>query len=153
MSETPIGYGGLWIRVQTRFGPRQTEWLMAAITLGWGAVLLLPVESMSTSAWDIMKSLLPEFMWGLIFFILGMARLIGLVINGSRREITPWIRVVSAGIGFLLWIGISTGFALSGVISTWLATYPLYAVAEIANIIRAGNDVGENINGNARKRT
>lgn len=146
------GYPALWIRIQHRFGPRQTEWLMAAITLGWGAVLLLPIESMSTDAWAVMRSILPEFWWGMVFFLLGMARLIGLIINGSRKKITPWIRVVSAGIGFLLWVGISTGFALSGVISTWLATYPLYAVAEIANIIRAGNDVGENINGRAIKR-
>lgn len=147
----PQGYPALWVRVQHRFGPRQMEWFMALIMFGWGAVLLLPIESMESNAWIFFKAVFPEFFWGSLFFLIGLFRLVGLVINGSRREITPWIRVVSAGVGFIVWVGVLTGFAFSGVaISIWTINYSVFSIAEIVNIIRAGRDVGEIDGGSGR---
>lgn len=45
----------------------------------------------------------------------GLLRLVGLVINGGRKNVTPWIR---ACVGFLIFGGINYCFASSGVIST-----------------------------------
>jgi len=133
----------LYVRIQHRFGPRQMEWFMATITSLWGAVLLLPIDTFGGRAWVVFSALAPEPVWGAIMFMLGVARIGGLVVNGARADVTPWIRVVSAGLGFLIWIGISFGFLLTGVISTWLAVYPTFAVAELVNIYRAAHDAGE----------
>jgi hypothetical protein len=42
-----------------------------------------------------------------------------------------------------VWTGISYSFAQSGVISTWIAIYPIIACVELINIYRAAHDVGE----------
>jgi hypothetical protein len=65
------------------------------------------------------------------------------VINGAKKDVTPQIRQISAGIGCLIWSGISYGFASSDVVSLWLAVYPLFAVGELVNIHRAARDQGE----------
>lgn len=135
---------GLWIRIQHRFGPRMTEWMLAAITAGWGAVLLLPAQTFDQPTWAGFRAVFgSEWTLGAVMFLLGMTRIGGLVVNGARKRVTPWIRIVSAGGGLVLFIGITTGYALSGVISTWLAIYPIFALVELLNIYRAAHDVGE----------
>lgn len=133
----------LYVRIKHRFGPRQMEWFMAAITTLWGAVLLLPTETFAAPAWQFFARLWPEEAWGVLMFLLGIARLAGLFVNGARADVTPWIRVGSAAGGVLLWLLISYGFALTGVVSTWLAVYPVFALAEFINIYRAMHDAGE----------
>lgn len=136
---------GIWIRIRHRFGPRMTEWMLAAITALWGAVLLLPADTFDGPAYSFMRAIFfgREDLLGAIMLALGMIRIGGLIVNGARREVTPWIRMVSAAIGFLIFVGISTGFALSGSVSTWLAVYPVFAVIEAVNVFRASHDAGE----------
>lgn len=135
---------GLWIRIRHRFGPRLTEWLVATQTALWGFALLLPGSTFETSpTWDFFAALMGENAWGWLMLALGSARLLGLWINGTRPRVTPWIRVVSAAVGFLIFTGLSYGFAASGVIGTWIAIYPAIAVVELINARRAATDVGE----------
>jgi len=82
--------------------------------------------------------------------MLGMMRIGGLIVNVARKHVTPVIRQVSAGIGCLIWVGITYCYASSNVMSTWLAIYPLFAVGELVNIHRAAHDQGETRNGKAR---
>jgi hypothetical protein len=133
----------LYVRIRHRFGPRQMEWFMAGITLAWGLVLLLPIETFNTPTWSMFDKIAPEWGWGGLMAALGFARLAGLLINGSLPVATPWIRVVSAAIGFCIWVLVCFNFAVSGVVSTWLAVYPALALAECVNIYRAAHDVGE----------
>jgi len=75
--------------------------------------------------------------------VLGIMRIGGLIVNGARKKITPWIRVASASVGFMIFVGITAGYSLSGVVSTWLAIYPVFALVEILNMYRASRDAGE----------
>lgn len=135
---------GIWIRIQHRFGPRMMEWFMAGHTALWGLVLLLPEQTFNQPAWSGFRVIFgDEVQLGWAMVCLGLMRVGGLIVNGARKNVTPWIRVASAGFGFLIFVGISTGYALSGVISTWLAVYPLFALGEIVNIYRAAHDAGE----------
>lgn len=134
---------GIWIRIQHRFGPRMTEWLVAVQTALWGAVLLLPVETFTGPAWEFFRGIMTEGQLGTAMLFFGLLRLGGLIVNGARKRVTPWIRVISAGFGFMAWVGISYSFAQSGVISTWIAIYPVIACVELLNIWRAAHDVGE----------
>lgn len=141
---------GIWIRVKHRFGPRMMEWFMALHTIGWGYVLLLPEELFIQPAWAGFRGLfINELAMGWMMTGLGVLRLLGLIVNGARRDVTPLIRQVSAGVGCLIWAGISYCCASSGVVSTWLAIYPLFAVGELVNIHRAAHDQGETRNGKA----
>lgn len=144
------GSPGLWSRVQHRFGPRMTEWFMAAHTALWGWVLLIPDRIFDQPAWSGFRQIFQnEDVLGWIMVMLGFLRLAGLVVNGARKDVTPHIRQISAGIGCMIWVGITYGYASSNLVSTWLAIYPLFAVGELVNIHRAARDQGESIHGKA----
>lgn len=134
---------GLYIRLKHRFGPRLTEWVTAVQTALWGAVLLYPVPTFDGPAWTFFRAAISENAMGAIMLGLGALRLAGLIVNGARKNVTPWIRVFSASIGFLIFSGISCGFAFAGIVSTWIAIYPVIAAVELINIYRAAHDAGE----------
>lgn len=136
-------HAALWVRLRHRFGPRRTEWMLAVITALWGAVLLLPAETFDGAVYSYFRALFGgEGRLGGLMLCLGLLRLGGLIVNGARRRTTSWIRAVSAGFGFMIFVGISTSFALSGVISTWLAVYPVFALFELVNLHQATHDAG-----------
>lgn len=135
---------GLYIRLKHRFGPRLTEWLVACQTAMFGFVLLLPGKIFDGEAWAVFRNLISEDAMGVLMVGLGLGRLAGLIVNGTRPRVTPWIRVISAGIGWIIFTGLSFGFAMSGHVSTWIAIYPMIALVECVNIYRAAFDASEN---------
>lgn len=140
---------GIWIRIQHRFGPRMMEWFMAGHMIMFGYVLLLPSETFNQPSFWAFRTLVTEDFLGWFMLIIGCVRIVGLVINGAKKKVTPQIRQVSAAIGCMIWAGITYGFFASDVISTWLAIYPLFAIGELVNINRAARDQGEARNGTA----
>ena len=135
---------GLWIRIQHRFGPRMTEWMLAAITALWGAVLVNSLALFNQPAWSGFRDIFrDEWTLGWIMVFLGALRIGGLIVNGARKNVTPWIRSVSASLGCCLFVGITYCYSQSGVFSTWLAIYPVFAVVELLNVYRAAHDAGE----------
>lgn len=135
---------GIWIRVKHRFGPRMPEWFMAAHMIMFGYVLLLPSETFNQPAFASFRQLVPsETFLGWAMLVVGCLRIMGLVVNGARKAVTPQIRVYSAAAGCMVWAGITYGFFSSDVVSTWLSIYPLFAVNEVVNIYRAAHDQGE----------
>lgn len=150
MNQVPHAGPGLWIQIKHRFGPRMMEWFMAFHTLAFGLVLLFSPDLFNQPSWVGFREIFwSESRLGWLMVALGVARVGGLIVNGARKHVTPMIRQVSAGIGCLIWFGIVYGFASSGVISTWLAIYPLFGIGELVNIHRAAHDQGETRNGKA----
>lgn len=132
----------VYVRVKARFGTRVAEWMLAVIALGWGASLLLPgVYDGRTFAY--VSHLAPAGVCSAVMMFFGALRLIGLVINGARQDVTPWIRVVGASAGVMMFLLISFSFALSGTLGVWMAIYPTFVVFEVVNIVRAAHDAGE----------
>lgn len=151
MNGQPYAGPGIWIRIQHRFGPRMMEWFMALHTVLWGAVLVASDRLFDQPAWSGFRAIFgSEGLLGSVMMFLGVTRIVGLIVNGARKDVTPVIRQISAGIGCLIWVGISYCYASSNVMSTWLAIYPLFAVGELVNINRAAHDQGETRNGKAR---
>lgn len=123
---------------------------MAFHTTLFGVVLIISPDLFTQPAWAGFKGMnISEATLGWIMLALGVGRVGGLIVNGARKHVTPMIRQVSAGIGCLIWFGIVYGFATSGVVSTWLAIYPLFGIGELVNIHRAAHDQGETRNGKA----
>ncbi len=144
------GYSGvgMWVRIQHRFGPRMMEWFMAFHMIGFGWVLLLPTQTFNLPQFQTFRDIFPsESFLGWLMALIDCLRIIGLVINGAKEKVTPQIRQFSAGVGCIIWTGITYGFASSDVVSTWIAIYPLFAVGELVNINRAARDQGEIKNG------
>lgn len=135
---------GVWVRIASHFGPRLSEWEGSFHMLLLGVVFLVQPDLFT----------IPEFMYfravfgtqilpGAALTVFGFLGLIGLTVNGLRREITPWIRFARAMVGFMLFTGMTTCFALSGVFSTWFAWYTVAAVVELVNMFRTSKDAGE----------
>lgn len=121
---------------------------MAFHTALFGLVLLASPGLFEQPTWAGFRSIFQtEASLGWLMVVLGIARVVGLIVNGARKHVTPMIRQVSAGIGCMIWFGIVYGFASSGVVSTWLAIYPLFGIGELVNIHRAAHDEGETRNG------
>lgn len=134
----------LYVRIRHRFGTRAAEWLVATQTFLFGCILLLPYDSFdSAPAYSYAKHLISEEALGAVLVFFGALRLVGLFVNGARQDVTPWIRVVSAGVGFLVYTLLTWSFLLSGVITSWLAFCVPIAVIEIVNVYRAAHDAGE----------
>jgi len=135
---------GIWIRIRHRFGPRMPEWFMAGHMILFGYVLLLPSQTFNQPAFMSFRELVSsENFLGWLMLLIGCVRIVGLVINGARKNVIPQIRQYSAALGCMIWTGIVYGFASSDVLSTWLAIYPLFALCELVNIHRAARDHGE----------
>lgn len=147
----PYAGPGVWIRIQHRFGPRMTEWFLAGHTAIWGFVVVYSDDIFGQPSWAGFRAIFGNTdLMGWIMMMLGLLRVGGLVVNGARKNVTPVIRQFSAGVGFFIWAGITYGYASSGVLSTWLAIYPLFAIGELVNINRAAHDQGEARNGRSR---
>ena len=140
----PAAGGGLWVRLRVRFGPRLSEWMLGGITVGWGLVGVLNTDLFKQPGYAGFRPIFGDsLLLGIVMLMLGTARLGGLFVNGSRRDVTPWIRVTSAGVGMLIWVGMTTAYALSGVLGVWAAIYPVFALVEVINAYRASRDAGE----------
>lgn len=129
----------LLLRVMPHFRLRRTEWIAAIQSVIWGLVLLAPVDTFAGPAFTFFR-FMPEEMWGAIMLVIGGLRLTGLIINGSRRTITPWMRLASAIVGWGMFTAVSLCFASSGIVSTWIAAWPVAAVIELMNIHDTAHD-------------
>lgn len=135
---------GVWIRIQHRFRTRMTEWLLAVITALWGFTLLLPQETFNQPSFAGFRSVfVSEEILGAGMLALGFFRILGLIVNGARKNVTPHIRMFSAACGCLIFFGMSYCYMLSGVVGPWLAIYPPFVLCELMNAYRAAHDVGE----------
>jgi hypothetical protein len=75
-------------------------------------------------------------------FVSGAARLLALWIDGRREKVTCWTRNVAARVGRAMWIGMFFAHALSGLVGVWLVVSPAFAVIEIVNGRKSGEDIG-----------
>ena len=135
----------IWERVAAHFGPRLSEWSNSCHMLLWGYVLLIPNSHVfSNPSFKYFAEIFGNQVFlGVVLFTFGFFGLIGLTVNGMRKEVTPWMRFARAAVGFWCFLGMSTCFALSGNISTWIAIYPVLTVVELVNMFRTSADAGE----------
>jgi len=143
-SAIPAAGGGLWVRMHVRFGTRLTEWMLSLITMGWGFVALFSGDLFKQPAYAGFRVIFgTDTGLGFVMLSLGLLRLGGLIVNGARREVTPWIRVTSAGLGCMIWVGMTAAHAMAGVLGVWAVFYPVFALTEVINAYRAAHDAGE----------
>ena len=128
------------VRISHAFRQRRSEWVAAVQCVIFGFVLLAPVETFAGASFVVFHGIMPETYWGGLIAVVGIVRLAGLIINGARRRITPWMRLGGAILGCGIFTMVSVCFALSGVLSVWLAAWPVLAVVEMMNIQDTARD-------------
>lgn len=136
--------------VKTHFPARAGEWWCAAMLTDWGVRVAAPDVLFGTSpSFAKMEALLQEHTWGLLAVIVGVARLLALIVNGTfhdRLWYSRWSPHIRAGMAYLsvgVWTLIALGIAQAGTNSTALSIYPYLAAFDIFNAVRAGQDAAK----------
>lgn len=136
-------YAPVLISVWNSLTERLAEWLLAAITIGWGWVLLQPGDTFQGLTFAAMKSWMSEEQWTVFFLLGGSARIAMLTINGHWRK-SPHLRMLAAASSFWVWVFLAIGFALAGNNSPGALIYSLFGFSELVNVFRASRDAGFN---------
>ncbi len=130
-----IERGLLRIEGILRWGdPSPTELGLAFLTVAWGALLLLPGESLMHPWWSGARDLAPEPTWGLFFASLGTLHVLAVSRgrNGIRRAV--------AFCQFFVWIFLACLIVAVNPTSTGVPMYSASAIAAAWVYIRRGGD-------------
>lgn len=98
----------LIVRLQQHFRQRQMEWALAAMSTGWGAILMRNPATFDRAFYLPLKRMFPAEAWGSGMFALGLMGIVVLFINGAWRR-TPLFRQVSSSGRMLAWAGLFYG--------------------------------------------
>lgn len=121
---------------------RQIEWYFASVFLAISFVLFLPFETMSPPLFRFHLSLMPEYGWALLFFIVGALRVAALFINGRAPRGSPAVRCTMALISAVVFATLAAAFIKSGPLGWWaVAGYSVATVFELITIYRAVQDI------------
>lgn len=125
------------------FITRMCEWLLGAVMLMWGFVLLLPSLAFERPAFSAIRTLMSEETLAYVCLLVGVARLTVLGFNGMFWPLYH-LRALLSIVFMMFWFFITLGFVASGDVGQWLASYPLFVFAEGINALRAAADAGRN---------
>ncbi len=124
-------------RIKERFRERASEWFCAANMAVWGGTLTHPSETFTSPPFQAFRPL-GEDITGVLVGGLGLAWLVGLIVNGARQRITSSIRMVCAFVGAMVYgllaIAFAYSFLLNGILSTGIGTYGLISVLALYSL-------------------
>jgi hypothetical protein len=133
---------------------RAIEWFAALVMLWFGANMAMPGDMLASPRFrGFQQWAFSEGAWAAILIGFALARLVALYVNG-RRPKTPYIRVICAVVGFLVYAWIAQGLAaplteataakswmqLQSEIGPGWGVYQLLAFFELFSIYRAMKD-------------
>lgn len=134
------------------FHTRAGEWFCTAVILNWAFVMLSPGDTFATSpSFSGLASIWTEFWWGMICLILGTARLIALILNGTFAHtryghFSPHVRAAMAFASCFVWFQIVYGMLGAWTtlpLTTGPGTYLAILFLDAVNFRRAMDDTGE----------
>lgn len=128
------------VRLQSHFGLRVCDWLLACLTGSVGFALLnLPPDVWNQPSLVGLRQFASQGAWGGTLIVLGSARLIALVINGAMRR-TPHVRGLGAFLTCFVWTELSLGLLAFGGWTIAIGIFPWLLIADLYNVYRAAQD-------------
>lgn len=104
-----------------------TRFMLAIGALLWAVMLLIPNNTFDRPMFTIVKQVMPEEFWGILFLIQGMAALYALF-GGTRRKILIFVDSV---LGCFLWTSITAGMIFSTLTANATTSAPAAASSSI----------------------
>ena len=127
-------------RIKQRFRMRVLEWEHAIITTLWGLTVIFNPAVFAGPSFVAFPG--GPSLWGWLVFMLGLARILALGINGYMARPTALVRSISALLGIGLFAALSLGFLFSWTWPTALALYPVIGFFGLFSLFWAVVDVG-----------
>lgn len=97
----------------TRYKDRKLEWLLAFYTLWFGLGVSLPPHSMSSPSFEGALAMAPEWAWGLVYTVVGVAHIVSLHINGRGGWWTPFARLFAIFLNSEIFLALTFGLVPS----------------------------------------
>ena len=135
--------------IAEHFPARRSEWVMAAMMMGWGALVLRPSDIFEQSpAWQPLAAWASEPVWGTAALLIGALRLCALIINGTFYQSwygrwSPHVRALASFLSCFIWMQLSWGLLNAPIVSTGLSIYPGLLVLDLMNVAAAASDAGK----------
>lgn len=134
---------GIAVRIAHRAQQRLVEWTASFQIMIYGIILLQRGDTYDSYGYSF-SSLAQENTWGIVLFLIGSARVCGLIVNGARQDITPWIRAIGAFVGFFVFVSLSMSLVAPWIAgnapAVGLAMFIPASVAELAAIYYSVQD-------------
>jgi hypothetical protein len=126
-------------RIRLRFRSRILEWEHATVATLWGLIILGNPSVFAGPAFVAFKG--GPILWGWLVFLLGVARITALCINGYMAKPTALVRALGAVIGIGLFAALTLGLLMSWTWPPGLAVYGTLCVFGLFSIYWAIFDV------------
>lgn len=143
---SPNSHTSYFLYTKKQFGIRWAEWLMSCwlVCVGW--VILLPDQLYQShpDMYTLAAQIVDEQVLGTVVLFMGCFRLSGLIVNGLRRRITPWIRWCGSVFGFFVGLFLLYNYALSNVYGLWVVMVGGWCIIEVVNVYRTIYDAQMN---------
>jgi hypothetical protein len=121
-------------------GRRLLEWYLALHAMLLGLVVVLPGESMGGPAYAVLTSYAPEWAFGALFGLAGLAHGVALWVNGAQARATTAARAAVTAVSVAAWASFALGFWLAAPWSTAVPAYAGLSLAALAAFYRALRD-------------
>jgi hypothetical protein len=99
--------------VSAHFVTRLHEWIFAAMLIGMGLQLLREEVTFNLPIYKVMAQIADEDIWGKALIIVGSARFVALIVNGTFPQfhtVTPLFRSGFAFLSAFVWFALAWGF-------------------------------------------
>jgi hypothetical protein len=137
-----MGRHGNRAGVGSPYPEREVEYMFAAMMIGWGSWLLVPFwDTFSNPAYQGLKDIAPESIWGVFSLVTGVVRWTVLKINGSYCR-TPLLRFICALLGVNWWAALMWLFFVSPIPNppAGYVFYPVFLWYELRSCRRSMAD-------------
>lgn len=123
---------------------RESEWIGGIMAAGWGAVLLMEGSTFGISTWEVVATLYNENALGVVFLVLGVARLAALGLETRHEPSSSIVRTLTALVstGMMIFMAVAVYYATRDGITINVWTFFVTAMVDLRSAVRAGVDVG-----------
>lgn len=122
------------------FPQRVTEWLVSGFMISWGlSCLNSPQAAFDHPVYVEIAKIAPIHIWGTIAFVIGMARVCALFINGAVQR-SPHARALGAFVSNFMWLQLALGAIGADWSGPTTMVYPWLFAADFYNVFRAARD-------------
>lgn len=133
-------------RVMRAIHVRLFEWAMALILVGVSFHLAIWPQAVAASSLSYILDYVPEQWLGLVFCVVGLARIAALIVNGHSPDIGPKVRGIGSICGAVIWAQMAAALYIHGIVgnlppSPGISVYAVLTLAELVATFKAAADV------------
>ena len=123
-------------------GARRLDYALALFMIAYGAFVLHPAQSMTSTNYQLLKNWGSEIFWGFAILMVGLIQFAAIYINGGKAW-TPYARIATNYAASIMWVTVAIGIGAVDPWSTGVVNYVMLAVAHVFCAVSAARDAAK----------